>query len=452
MNGKENNNEMLSFEELRKKLGMDEKPAAPLKEETADINSPAPEVTETEKSKNDDFAQQIEKALEEQVSLEDSATDAKIVIENGKTFLDITEQYVSKEPEAVEENTDKQDKTENKKQVRTFNEIFAGFFSKIIPSKKDGTKEFIRKTVMDISIIAIICCVIAFGNLYRQRRAELKIEEGLKNKFVDTGNLDDNQYIEAWEDVFATYPNTSFPEGMNLKYAYLYALNQDFVGWLRIENTNMDVQVVQSKDNDYYHRRDFYGKSSRYGCPYMDYRNDSKYLNDNTVIYGHHMTDGLMFSNLDKYKTLEGYKESPVIKFDTLYETYCFKVFAAFITNAEAQDDNGYIFNYTVTDFLTDERFNNFIAEVEKRSIIDTEVTVQPDDKILTLVTCSYEFNEARLVVMGRMVRENEDIDVDTSSASLNTSPKYPQAWYDAKGMANPYKDAPQVRLADYIP
>lgn len=441
MNGKENNNEILSFEELRRKLGMDEKPSELSKEETADKNSSSPAVTDTKSGKNDDFAQQIEKALEEQVSSEDGAADAKIVVENGKTFLDITEQYVSKEPEVVEESTEKQAKTKNKKPVRTFNEIFSDFFSRIIPKKKDGTKEIIRKIVMDISILAIIGCVIAFGNLYRQHRAELKIEEGLKNNFVDTGKLDENQYIEAWEEVFATYPNTNFPEGMNLKYAYLYALNQDFVGWLRIENTNMDVQVVQSEDNDYYHRRDFYGKSSRYGCPYMDYRNDPKYLNDNTVIYGHHMTDGLMFSNLDKYKTLEGYKESPVIKFDTLYETYYFKVFAAFITNAEAQEDDGYIFNFTVTDFLTDEKFNNFIAEVEKRSIIDTGVTVQPDDKILTLVTCSYEFNEARLVVMGRMVRENESEEIDTSSASLNTAPKYPQAWYDAKGMANPFKD-----------
>lgn len=443
MNGKENNNEILSFEELRKKLGMDNntpKPEKIEKAERANKDLVEKSVKLQENGKENDIAEQIEKAIEEQINAEAVMPEGKIVIENGKTLLDITDQYISNKPDENETGTENHSKPKEK-QVRTFNEIFSGFFGKFVPKKKDGAKEIIRKIIMDISIIAIIGCVIAFGNLYRQHRAELKLEEELKNKFIDTSSFDENQYVEAWEDIFATYPNMNFPEGMNLKYAYLYALNQDFVGWLRIENTNMDVQVVQSDDNDYYLRRDFYGKSSRYGCPYMDYRNDAKYLNDNTVIYGHHMTDGLMFSNLDKYKTLEGYKESPVIKFDTLYETYYFKVFAAFITNAEAQDDDGYIFNFTVTDFLTDERFNNFIAEVEKRSIIETGVTVQSDDKILTLVTCSNEFNEARLVVMGRMVRENEDIEVDTSYASLNTSPKYPQAWYDAKGMANPYKD-----------
>lgn len=443
MNGKENNNEILSFEELRKKLGMDDNTPKPAKIEKAEIaNKDLVEksVKLQENGKENDITEQIEKAIEEQINAEAVMPEGKIVIENGKTLLDITDQYISNKPDENETVTENHSKPKEK-QVRTFNEIFSGFFGKFVPKKKDGAKEIIRKIIMDISIIAIIGCVIAFGNLYRQHRAELKLEEELKNKFIDTSSFDENQYVEAWEDVFATYPNMNFPEGMNLKYAYLYALNQDFVGWLRIENTNMDVQVVQSDDNDYYLRRDFYGKSSRYGCPYMDYRNDAKYLNDNTVIYGHHMTDGLMFSNLDKYETLEGYKESPVIKFDTLYETYYFKVFAAFITNAEAQDDDGYIFNFTVTDFLTDERFNNFIAEVEKRSIIETGVTVQSDDKILTLVTCSNKFNEARLVVMGRMVRENEDIEVDTSYASYNTSPKYPQAWYDAKGMANPYKD-----------
>ena len=267
------------------------------------------------------------------------------------------------------------------------------------------------------------------------------IEEEIKGQIIDTDNLDDNQYNEAWQEVFAQYPQIQFPENMNLRYSYLYALNQDLVGWLNIPGTNLDVQVVQAEDNDYYLRRDFYGKSSRYGCPYMDYKNDSKYLDDNTVIYGHHMTDGLIFSNLDKYKTLEGYKESPIIVYNTLYDTYYFKVFAAFYINATPADDNNYFFNFMITDFSTDERFSKFVDELEKRSVIDTGVSVQPDDKLLTLVTCTYEFNDARFVVVGRMVRENEDPTVDTSQATLNTAPKFPQAWYDAKGLTNPFKD-----------
>lgn len=435
---KKDDKEMLSFEELREKLGMNGNSDNALSDKidfselestdskSADISS------KTTGFASDNIAAQIEKRLNAEAPTEENN-------EADANFIDITKQYVDKD--AADKAPQPVQYIKKKKKVRTFNEIFSDFFKGIVPLKKDSTKEKIRKIVMDISVIAIICCAVAFGELYRQHRVQLQTEENIKGLLVNTDEMDQNEYNEAWEDIFAKYPNISVPDGMNLKYAYLYAVNQDLVGWLKIPNTNLDVQVVQSNDNEEYLKKDFYGKKSRYGCPYLDERNDAKYLNDNTIIYGHHMPDGLMFSNLDKYKTLEGYKESPIIQYDTLYQTYYFKVFAAFISNAEEAEDDGYIFNYTVPKFDGDQKFNSFIENVKKRSIFDSGVTVQPDDKLITLVTCSYEFNEARLVVMGRMVRENEDITVDTSAAALNTSPKYPQAWYEAKGLENPYRN-----------
>jgi len=429
MTEQEKNNEMLSFEELRKKLNMDN-PSAD-NETNADFEKLVEDIENGGKTKStDDFSGvEIEKV---------DSIQPKIITENGKDFVDITEQYVKKPVNSVDDSTVK-DNQKSKKKVRTFNEIFSDFFKGFIPLKKDSAREKIRKIVMDISIVAIICCAFAFVDLIKQYNEQLQKEDDTKEMIVETDEMDDNQYVQAWQELFAQYPDIQFPEGMNLRYSYLYAINQDLVGWLRIGNTNLDVQVVQADDNDYYLRRDFYKKTSRYGCPYLDFKNDPRYLDDNTVIYGHHMTDGLMFSNLDKYKTLEGYKDSPIIEYNTLYDTYYFKVFAAFITNAEAEQDEGYIFNFTVTDFTTDEKFNGFIKEVEKRSIFNSGIKIQPDDKIITLATCSYEFHEARLVVMGKLIREGEETTVDTSGATLNTSPKYPQAWYDAKSTTNPY-------------
>lgn len=430
---KNENNDMLSFEDLRRQLGMEgeteeSKPAETMKKTTKKEASSV--------SSENDIAADIEKALE---NAEAEASAPEIITENGKKFVDITAQYVDKNKKPAEEATQQ---PVPKKKVRTFNEIFSDFFKNFAPLKKDSRKEKIRKIVMDISIVTIVCCAVSFSHLYIQHREQLKEEETLKSGLIDTDSLDQNQYDEAWEEIFARYPNIETPVGMNLKYAYLYAVNQDLAGWIKIKNTNLDVQVVQTDNNDTYLKKDFYGKKSRYGCPYIDFRNDPKYLDDNTIVYGHHMSDGLMFSNLDKYKTLEGYKESPVIQFDTLYDTYYFKVFAAFVTNSQAKDDDGYIFNYAITDFPTDTRFNGFIDNIKQRSIFDSGITVQPDDKLITLVTCSYEFGQARLVVMGRMLREGEDLTVDTSKASLNTSPRYPQAWYSAKGLENPYADA----------
>ncbi len=437
------NNEILSFEELRKKLGMDvgEKTAAKAESEFSSLEKElkATSTKTVNANKQDDFAAQIDEALEKEVQAENK-TENNTVVENGKTFVDITAQYVNTEKQTFAEKP-QETVVNKKKKVRTFNEIFSDFFGKILPKKSDSLREKIRKVVMDIAVVVIIGCGIAFVNLYMETQAQLKMEEEIKNILVDTEGFDATEYDEAWEEVFAQYPNIQFPEGMNLKYSYLYALNNDLVGWLKIDNTNLDVQVVQTDTNEYYVDHDFYKKQSRYGCPHMDIKNDPKYLDDNTIIYGHHMTDGLMFSNLDKYKTLEGYKESPLIEYSSLYETYYFKVFAVFVTNVEAEKDNGNLFNFQISDFSTDERFSNYVAEIQKRSLINTGVTVQPDDKLLTLVTCTYDFDNARLVVVGRMVRENEEITVDTSEATLNTSPKYPQAWYDKRNMDNPYKD-----------
>lgn len=384
----------------------------------------------------DDFAAQIEQELEKQE--QESKYIEKVIVQDGKTFIDITENYVSKSEEVVEEVNVETQVVHQKKKVRTFNEIFSSFFKGFIPLKKDSTKEKIRKLVMDVAIIAIIVCGFSYGKLYYERRVELQIEEELKGQIFNENEMSADEISQAWKDVLAMHPNIDFGD-IDLKYSYLYAVNQDLVGWIKIENTNLDVQVVQAEDNDFYLRRNFYKESSRYGCPYMDYRNNGRYLDTNTVIYGHHMTDGLMFSNLDEYKSLEGYKKSPIIQFDTLYDTYYFKVFAAFITNAHPEEDNGYVFNFTINNFGTDRRYNQFIKEVQKRSLINTGVTVNSDDKIITLVTCTYDFREARLVVMGRLVRPGEDLTVDTSGASLNTSPKYPQAWYDENGVDNPY-------------
>ncbi len=457
-NSEKFNNEELSFEDLLKDLGVDatkkvevktqKKKITELKATLNDDNVKVEQkLTQSETistkvefnpTSSDDLFAEIEQKIIENTD-GNNTSESKHIVENGKTFVDITEQYVKRDTSQAEETP--RVVTRKKKKVRTFNEIFSDFFKNFIPVKKDSTKEKIRKIIMDVSIITIVCCCVAFGNLYVERQLYLKQTEEIKGMVVDTDGWDDNQYVEAWQEVFAKYPTIQFPENMNLKYSYLYAVNQDLVGWVKIANTNLDVQVVQSNDNDYYLNRDFYGKTSRYGCPYLDFKNDPQYLDDNTVIYGHHMTDGLVFSNLDKYKTLEGYKESPIIEYSTLYETYHFKVFAAFVSNAHLDDDNGQFFNFIATDFSTDEKFSGFIKEVEKRSIFKTGVNVQPDDKIITLVTCSYEFDSARLVIMGRLLRENEEPVVDVDAATLNTSPKYPQAWYDAKNMTNPYAD-----------
>lgn len=438
MTEKENrdNSEMLTFEELREKLGMNEPVSEKKKRRYSGKVEPLTDAPPKSDMANADITAELQKVLSQKEVPEAPVT---VKAEDNGEFVDITDKYITDRKRSVDSPVEI---IPQRKQIRTFNQIFSDFFKWFIPLKKDRTREKLRKIVMDLAIVAVVASVIAFGELYRQHKVQLKTEQELKNSIVVTDTMSENEYSAAWETLFKKYPNLDFPVGMNLKYAYLYAVNQELVGWLKIPGTSLDVQLVQSEDDSTYLNKNFYKKTSRYGTPYIDSRNDAKYLNDNTIIYGHHMSDGLMFSNLDKYTTLEGYKASPIIQLDTLYDTYYFKVFAAFITNSDEKDDNGYVFNYTVTSFSNDKMLNDFVTNVKQRSIFNTGITVQPDDKLLTLVTCSYEFNEARLVVMARMVRDNEEISVDTADAVINSSPRYPQGWYDAKGIDNPYADA----------
>ena len=419
MSKKENNNNMLSFDKLREGLGI-EGELPPVRDSKIIVeDNPPPKRT-------------VEKPLAE----------GKTIQENGNTFIDITDQFTFYEVEPVKDveiisvpevTPIEAEATVQKKRVKTFNELFTDFFKSFIPLKTDSGKEIFQKIAMDFSLIIIICCLIGIIGVIVENLQNAD-DDNIQYSAVD--RLEENEYADAWKDAYQQSSGSDFPVGMESKYAYLYTQNQDLVGWLKINNTTIDTQLVQSSDNEYYASRDFYKNSSQYGCPYLDYKNNKELLDDNTVIYGPYMSNGLSFTALDQYKTLNGYKNSPLIEYSTLYNTYSFKVFAVFIADSDSSKDNGFV--YTGTNFVSDAKFLEFINDVKQRSIINTDVSVQTDDKIITLITSSNEFEGARLVVMGRMVRENESLAVDVDSATLNTSPKYPQAWYDNKSN-NPF-------------
>lgn len=502
-NPEENQEKMLSFEELKNKVADESGDTDPEVESLlSTLRDIAPEEPETEETPGTDESE--EKAQdapgEDYQSIyddvmrsvmgktnEETTSRKNRFLADGDQFVDVTEAYqdygdvrehpeekpvlpvtpvkeapktettaenaemdkTAETPEAASDDapadSDKAKAPVEEKQYRTFNEIFKDGFRKIFPNKTDSVGERLRKVIMDLSIVALVGCAVYFCMFAVQNWQAEKQHEDLKGQIID--DTDVLSESDVWADFISKYPNIQLPEGIMAKYAYLYAINQDLVGWVKIPNSTIDMQVVQAGDNQTYLKTDFYGNYSRYGCPYMDYRNDPKYLNQNTIIYGHHMSDGLVFADLKKYKTIDGFKESPIIEFDTLYRSYKFKIYAVMITNSKEEDDNGYIFNYTVPDFGSEANFTSYIAAVDERKLYTTGVDIQPDDKLLTLSTCTYEFSDARLVIIGRMVRDGEDASVDTTLAVANPNPRYPQAWYEKNGKTNPFAGAAQWTL-----
>ena len=307
-----------------------------------------------------------------------------------------------------------------------------------LPWRGDTAAEKVRRTVFLIALATLLVCLPFLG--YR-------LYEGWYNDYFTkqlAGQVQTGLDESAWADIRAKYPNVNFPEGMNPAYAALYAANQEMVGWLKIPNMKyIDFPIVQGKDNDKYLKLDYYGRTTSYGNPFLDFRNNIKELDRNTIIFGHHMRSGdQVFSELTDYLTIDGFKRNPVIEYNTLYADYQWKVYAVFLTNSKAEHDNGYIFNYIFTNLSSDDKFKEYISEIDQRKLYSTGVDIRPDDKILTLSTCNYDWDEQRLVVVARLVREGEDASVDTSLAKKNENPRYPQIYYDKKGIANPYRDA----------
>lgn len=297
----------------------------------------------------------------------------------------------------------------------------------------------IRKIIL---ILAILVLIGGLGVLINNYLIEPAKENRQSEELAElVSQVTTTPMVDPWIEIKSKYPDVEFPDGMNPAFSDLYAINSEFAGWVSIPEMNINYSVVQAEDNDKYLRRDIYGKYTSYGVPFFDYRCSIRDLSRNTIIYGHNMRhDDKIFGTLEQYRTIDGFKKAPLIGMSTLYGDYTFKIYAVFISNSKEEDDNGRVFNYIFVNAGA-ERFRNYITEIDKRKLYTTGVDINENDKILTLSTCCYDFEDARLVVVGRLLREGESAAVDFSLAQDNPNPKFPQAYYDVKRIENPYKD-----------
>lgn len=314
--------------------------------------------------------------------------------------------------------------------------------------KKRSFGEAFRIAVIIISTIGLLVSLGFIG---------FKVYQSWQNKRSNasiTASVNNNA---QWAKIKAKYPNINFPPEMNVKYAELYAQNQDFVGFVSIKGIDINLPVVHGKDDEFYLHHDFKKVKNPYGNAFLSSHNSfpkkgtkteiAGFNYDfNNVIYAHGQRTGTqMFTNLKAYKDVERFSEIPIINFDTIYGLHQYKVFAVFITNGGRNGDlNGYIFNYFFPNLATPEKKAEYLNELKQRRLYDTGVDVNENDKLITLSTCTYEFNDARLVVVGRELRPGEKIDIDTSKIKVNNNPRMPQAWYSKKGTSNPFVSSKQ--------
>lgn len=249
------------------------------------------------------------------------------------------------------------------------------------------------------ALIAGMCCLFLFSTYML---LSTLIEQNKSAQFY--ADLSDSAVASS---VGTNEPNLKSPEvsqngntepakPIEVNFEELAQVNQDIVGWLYSENTVVNYPIVRGNDNAYYINHLFDGKRSSSGTLFMDYRNDSDFSDENSIIYGHNMNDGSMFSALIGYKSQEYYDEHPVMYLLTPQYNYRIEIFSAYICASDAAA-------YT-RQFASKTDYSKHLSRIIRKSNFESSVQVSANDRIATLSTCTYEYDNVRYVVHGKLV------------------------------------------------
>lgn len=177
----------------------------------------------------------------------------------------------------------------------------------------------------------------------------------------------------------------------------LKSKNNDTIGWIKVNNTNIDYPLVQSKDNNYYLTHNYNKKKTSAGWIFLDKRNNKDLSNKNNIIYGHSRKDKSMFGTL-KYTLNKNWyknKDNLIIKITTETKKYNYEVFSIYTIEKENY--------YLQTDFTTKKEYKTFLNILRERSIYDFKTDIENTTSILTLSTC-YKDNQ-RVVVHAKLIK-----------------------------------------------
>ena len=187
-----------------------------------------------------------------------------------------------------------------------------------------------------------------------------------------------------------------------LKVKKLQEENTDIVGWIEIEDTNINYPVLQGEDNAYYLNHNYKKETSQKGSIFLTKDYDWNLPSTNLLIYGHNIMNGQMFQDLLKYADEEFYKDHPLIRFTTQNEDKEYEIISAFKSRVFYKSEQNVFRYYDFVNAENEEEYNEFVKNAKEASLYDIGKTAEYGDQLITLVTCSYHTEDGRFVVIGR--------------------------------------------------
>ena len=191
-------------------------------------------------------------------------------------------------------------------------------------------------------------------------------------------------------------PEASEPAIPSVDFDALQALNPDVVGWLYFADLDISYPVAQGPDNEYYLRRLLDGSYNIAGTIFMDYRNDPALTHPHTILYGHNLQNGAMLAPLMGYRKQVFYEAHPTAIYLTPDAAYTLELFSGYATDI-------YDISWELQ-FGEALSFTEWLQQTKACSEFQSDVPVTEEDHILTISTCTNESDDARYVLVGRLV------------------------------------------------
>lgn len=219
---------------------------------------------------------------------------------------------------------------------------------------------------LPLKILLLICICIFLYSLYNiiywlKSNNDLKVlEEGVLTEVVEEIEEENGEIVKT------------------IDFDKLTQINKDVIGWISIANTGIDYPILQTNNNEYYLKRDLYKKSSSCGSIYLDCNTNSDFSEQNTVIYGHHLKSGGMFTELDKIYNGELGSEV-FIQIYTLDNSYKYQVISSYIAKPSLE---------IVKKNFKDNQRQQYLKNAINKSKIEFNKPENMENNILTLVTC----------------------------------------------------------------
>lgn len=292
---------------------------------------------------------------------------------------------------------------------------------------QNGFGRIFCRIVLVIALITFGYAAFQLGSIYVEYYKGQSEYEDIRESFKTTkiaaadkttavvgesGSTQNSQAAAAVEVDFPVYPAKQGPITINgvtldmllgVKYSFdfdaLRRLNPEVMAWVQIEGTNIDYPVVQTTDNEKYLRQTLTGEWNNAGTVFADYRNVDPFNERNTIIHGHNQRNHMMFHDLVNYADPAYMQEHPYISIYTP-DGKCrvYQIFAAYRT--------GDVSETYFCEFESDAQYQVYLDYIKSQQMYDTGISVTTANKIITLSTCTNDWEEGREVIHGKLINE----------------------------------------------